>query len=133
MVASRRWQQFRNRAPRHQLVFRCCRGRWSAPVVRGWRPKMTRQLGRTWFSNRLVELGGWHDEALTRLLAEMAKESPDALIGTGFDVDDAERRLWVLEKDQVDMAALDVVPDMRPTKIKAGDVIELRRPPHHLR
>lgn len=101
-------------------------GRWFAPVVRGWASKDD-AAARAYLvsSNRLVELGGWHDEALTRLLAEMAKESPDALIGTGFDVDDAERRLWALEKDQVDMAALDVVPDMRPTKIKAGDVIEL--------
>lgn len=101
-------------------------GRWFAPVVRGWASK-DEAAARAYLvsSNRLVELGGWHDEALTRLLAEMAKESPDALVGTGFDVDDAERRLWALEKDQIDTAALDVVPELRPTNVKSGDMIEL--------
>ncbi|MGQ0507545.1 MAG: hypothetical protein ACT4TC_19760 [Myxococcaceae bacterium] len=59
-------------------------GNWFAPVIRGWRSKNDREADAYWLaSNRLTEAGGWHEDALAEILAEL--RDADALSGLGFD------------------------------------------------
>lgn len=44
--------------------------------------------------NRTTELGGWHDEKLAEILAELAAK--DVLAGTGYDSDDVDALLAAL-------------------------------------
>jgi len=67
-------------------------GTWQAPVIRGWASKSDADASAYLLaSNRLVELGAWHDAALADLLKELAAQ--DALEGTGFDADDLDELL----------------------------------------
>lgn len=69
-------------------------GRWLLPVQRGWASKDDREAEAFIVaSNRLVEVGGWDSNALTELLADLAKSGADALSGIGYDADDVDRLL----------------------------------------
>ena len=49
--------------------------------------------------NRTSDLAGYKDHALAKLLQEIATESPNGLIGTGYNGDDLDTLLARIEKD----------------------------------
>ena len=76
-------------------------GEWFVPVLRGWASKDDVDA-RAYLvgSNRLVELGGWDEEGLGRLLKSIAVDGgPEALLGTGYDGDDVDKMLGELEAE----------------------------------
>lgn len=55
---------------------------WQVPVVRGWASKNDKEADAYLLaSNRLVEIGGWDDAALNRMLRELGV---DGLSGVGY-------------------------------------------------
>lgn len=65
--------------------------------------------------NRTGELGGWDNQALAELLADLAAR--DQLVGTGFDGDDLDRLLWELGKK----TPTDVEKEYQDRAGRAGD------------
>lgn len=75
-------------------------GAWLVPVVRGWASESdTAANAYLLASNRLTELGGWHQEGLKELLGELA--SQDALAGVGWDAEDLDKMLAANESKTV--------------------------------
>lgn len=67
-------------------------GRWYAPVIRGLSFDTDEEAEAYLITdNRLGELGGWHDDLLTPMLADLA--AADLLDGTGWDQDDLDAML----------------------------------------
>lgn len=63
-------------------------GRWLVPVAVGWSSRSDNEAAAALIAlNRSTQLGGWQDEALVDLLADLA-EVEDGLDGVGFTVDD---------------------------------------------
>lgn len=61
-------------------------GNWLVPVVTGWASQNDNEAAAALIAmNRTTELGGWVDDALLELLAELGD---DELLGTGYDADD---------------------------------------------
>jgi hypothetical protein len=72
-------------------------GEWAAPIVCGISFKSDKEAAAYAIaSNRLVELGGWHDRDLAVLLGTLAGKNGAGIIGTGFDTDDLDRLLKTL-------------------------------------
>jgi site-specific DNA-methyltransferase (adenine-specific) len=99
-------------------------GEWLMPVVRGWASKSDRDAEAFLIaSNRLTELGGWHDADLAALLDQISRET--TLDGTGFSADDLARMLRELEIEQAEpeKAGEDDVP-ATPDKsyVEPGDI-----------
>jgi DNA modification methylase len=88
-------------------------GEWLVPVLHGWASKDDADAKAYLVaSNRLVEVGGWDDDALNQLLVSIASDGgPDALLGTGFDGDDVDRILNELAKPAEGLAEIDSLPD----------------------
>lgn len=89
-------------------------GEWLVPVLRGWASKDDVDA-RAYLvgSNRLVELGGWDEEGLGRLLKSIAADGgPEALLGTGYDGDDIDKMLGELAAEPL------------PSKVQ-GDVFQV--------
>jgi hypothetical protein len=62
---------------------------WLVPVNRGWASKDDVEAGAYLLAaNRLVELGGWNEATLLESLQELVEG--DAILGTGFDMEDVE-------------------------------------------
>lgn len=99
-------------------------GRWLVPVVRGWASRSDADAEAYLVaSNKLVELGGWDDEALTVLLGDLAKEG--ALDGTGYDADDVDRLLSQLQGGNPEEDEVPPVPDDGDTWVKLGEIYQL--------
>ncbi|MCA1666664.1 MAG: hypothetical protein LC793_04540 [Thermomicrobia bacterium] len=76
--------------PRHMKMVD---GQWAAPVVRGL--TFDDDFERRAYilaSNKITEMGGWHEELLLDELRELA-ESETPLLGTGYDLDDLDQML----------------------------------------
>lgn len=59
-------------------------GRWTVPVVRGWRSRdEAHALAYLIAANRISEKGGWHDRLLAQQLEELA--AGPGLAGVGYD------------------------------------------------
>lgn len=99
-------------------------GRWLLPVQRGWSSRDDREAEAFIVaSNRLVEVGGWDSNALTDLLADLARSGADALSGIGYDADDLQRLIG--ERAAAAVVPLidrDDVPAAAPAVAQLGDV-----------
>ena len=63
-------------------------GNWLVPVVTGWASQNDNEAAAALIAmNRTTELGGWVDDALLELLAELGD---DELLGTGYDASDLD-------------------------------------------
>ena len=84
-------------------------GEWLPPVLRGWESTNDDEAEAYLIaSNRLTERGGWHDDVLGDLLADL--QAADALRGTGYT------------STQVDdlLAALGAVPSLDDLATQVG-------------
>lgn len=100
-------------------------GKWLVPVVRGWASKNDADAAAYLVaSNRLVELGGWNDEMLSRLMAEIAAVAPAEIEGSGFDQQDVDKFINDMNSVGRDVAT-DEIPTDAPTVSKKGDVWQL--------
>lgn len=95
---------------------------WLVPVVRGWRSKNDAAAEAYLVgSNHLVEIGGWDDAALAKMLAGLSKTGQ--LGGTGWDADGVAKMV----------AAAGTVGEERTIKIskrpwvKRGQMFQLGR------
>lgn len=96
-------------------------GRWLVPVMRGWRSNSDQEADAYLLaSNRLTEVGGWHDGALGEILAEL--RDADALDGLGFDNEFVSKLLDGPPKGG--KTDPDDVPDepTGPLRVELGDV-----------
>lgn len=65
-------------------------GDWLAPVVVGWASRSDTEASAALIAlNRTTELGGWVDDALLELLADLGNVE-DGFAGVGFDESDVE-------------------------------------------
>lgn len=65
-------------------------GTWLVPVIRGWASRDAHQAARYLVaSNQLTISGGWHQDQLAEMLAELQREEP-GLLGTGYAVPDLD-------------------------------------------
>jgi len=72
------------------------KGEWCAPVVRGWSSKSDDDAEAAIIAlNRLVEAGGWNQEVLAQMLADLNNVS-DGLVGTGYSPERVNDLLAVL-------------------------------------
>lgn len=96
-------------------------GEWLVPVVRGWSSRNDQEAGAYLLAdNRISELGGWHDDQLQQLLAEL--QSGEGLLGTGYDGDDLDDLIRTLEGK----GDVDAVPDPPADPwVKLGDLFQL--------
>jgi DNA modification methylase len=114
-------------------------GRWLVPVVRGWASRSDADAEAYLVaSNRLTMAGGWDDQALGEVLADLARE-PDGLVGVGYSDTEVAALLASLATDDVsdeEVTATDAVEPARflppedPVTAR-GDVWTLGR--HRLR
>ncbi len=75
-------------------------GRWLVPVVRGWSSRSDEDAEAYLVaSNHLTTKGGWDDEALGQILADLNEADPALLELTGFDEDDLAALLGDDEDD----------------------------------
>ena len=96
---------------------------WLVPVVRGWSSKDDDEL-RAYLvaDNRQTEIGGWHDDALARLLSGIS-ESPAGLEGTGYNPDGLKQLLGALATPAPTLIDPDEVPEPPAEPVsKLGDV-----------
>lgn len=102
--------------------------RWLVPVLRGWASRNDLEAEAYLVaSNRIGELGGWKDDDLGALLADLAKEGPHALLGTGYDGDDVDDLLQANDEAKGPTGSeLEEIPDL-PAKswIEEGMLFEL--------
>lgn len=76
--------------PPERIVVR--HGEWLVPVIRGVAFESDADAEAYLIAdNRLVELGGWEDEALATMLVELREA--DSLTGTGYDAGEVEELL----------------------------------------
>lgn len=98
-------------------------GKWLVPVVRGWASKNDADAAAYLVaSNRLVELGGWNDEMLAKLMSEIAAIAPDEIAGSGFDQQDVDK--FINEMNSA-VGVEPEIPEVHKTDIKRGDVFAL--------
>lgn len=98
-------------------------GKWLVPVVRGWASKNDADAAAYLVaSNRLVELGGWNDEMLAKLMSEIAAIAPDEIAGSGFDQQDVDK--FINEMNSA-VGVEPEIPEIHKTDIVRGDVFEL--------
>lgn len=68
-------------------------GNWTVPVTRGWSSKDDIEAKAYLIaSNRLTERGGWHQDPLTAMLAEI-QASGHGLTGVGYDATEVDDML----------------------------------------
>lgn len=76
-------------------------GDWTVPVQRGWSSRSDEDAEAFVIAhNRLTELGGFDDRVLTEMLQEFADADPDLLPATGFDPNDLNRLLILMDLDR---------------------------------
>lgn len=81
-------------------------GNWLAPVLTGWSSRSDSEAGAALIAlNRTTELGGWANDSLLELLADLAQD-PDGLEGVGYDADDIDALAALLEQGVSDLDAL---------------------------
>lgn len=98
-------------------------GKWLVPVVRGWASKNDADAAAYLVaSNRLVELGGWNDEMLAKLMSEIAAIAPDEIAGSGFDQQDVDK--FINEMNSA-VGVEPEIPEVHKTDIKRGDMFML--------
>jgi 16S rRNA G966 N2-methylase RsmD len=74
------------------------KGEWLVPVVRGWKSKNDAEAEAYLIaSNRIVEVGGWDDSMLAKMLSGF---DPDDLLGTGFGMGDVDAMLRDLKDEE---------------------------------
>lgn len=100
---------------------------WHVPVQMGWASKNdTEAEAFIVAANRLVERGGYDDDVLASVLADLS--TAGALDGIGYDADDVQRIIAEAERGrftpQVDE---DDVPLSAPARTQLGDVWTLGR------
>ena len=67
---------------------------WHVPVIRGLSFKSEQEAEAYLIAdNRLVELGGWDELELAKVLGDLAKDGRELLNGTGYDGDDLDKLL----------------------------------------
>lgn len=95
---------------------------WLVPVIRGWKSKNDAEAEAYLIaSNRTVELGGWDDGELTKMLKSMGR---DEMAATGFDVDDLNELMRGLGQTEEDGA--DEQPHVpRESWVKHGQLFAL--------
>jgi len=98
-------------------------GKWLVPVVRGWASKNDADAAAYLVaSNRLVELGGWDDEMLSKLMAEIAAVAPAEIEGSGFDQQDVDK--FINEMNSA-VGVDPEIPEIHKTDIVRGDMFQL--------
>lgn len=109
-------------------------GRWMMPVSYGWSSASDAEAETLLVSlNRLVETGGWNERELAELLSDVrATEDVSLLDLTGYDEDDLNRLLKDIAKEdrakEHEDKDLDEVPNLYATpKSRVGDVWILGR------
>lgn len=66
-------------------------GTWLVPVIRGIEFNSEDEAGAYLLAdNRLTEIGGWHEQELAQVLADMAVQGEEMLEGIGWDKDDID-------------------------------------------
>jgi DNA modification methylase len=111
-----------NAAPDGVKVLRS--GVWQVPVNRGWSSKDDAEAeAYLAASNRLVELGGWDDGELGRMLADITAVDADLARIAGFQDDDLKRLLDGAQGGASPKSDADDVPAL-PAKVitQPGDV-----------
>lgn len=99
---------------------------WLIPVQRGWSSKNDSEAEAFLVAaNRLVELGGWDDAMLERVLVDLAQMGPEALIGTGFDGDDIDKMINDAARAAIGATDPDDVPEPGTLWVKPGDLFAL--------
>lgn len=94
-------------------------GRWLVPAVTGWSSRTDQEANAALIAlNRSTELGGWDNDALAGIVAELA--SNDALTGVGFEAADLE----ALVAAQPTGAAVAATPDEGPEYSRRTDAIQ---------
>jgi site-specific DNA-methyltransferase (adenine-specific)/site-specific DNA-methyltransferase (cytosine-N4-specific) len=97
-------------------------GAWLVPVVRGWASRSDREADACLIaSNRHVELGGWDEVALGKLLKEIGE-----LAGIGYSQEDLDKLLASNPPPFLD-ETLDQVPVVEEVWVNQGDLFELGR------
>jgi hypothetical protein len=71
-------------------------GDWLIPVILGISLDPDTAKAYLVADNRLVELGGWNEEALANVLRTLAATGEEALLGTGYDGDDVDRLMQMI-------------------------------------
>jgi len=100
-------------------------GKWLMPVVRGWASKNDADAAAYLVaSNRLTEVGGWNEEALRALMAEIALTAPEEIAGSGYDQQDIDKFINEMNSAVGDIAS-DDIPESAPAISKKGDVWQL--------
>ena len=75
-------------------------GSWLVPVIRGVGfPTDEEAEAYLLTDNRLVEQGGWLDDQLTQVLADLSAQGEEMLRGIGFDRDDVDKLLARAERE----------------------------------
>lgn len=98
-------------------------GKWLVPVVRGWASKNDADAAAYLVaSNRLVELGGWNEEMLAKLMSEIAAIAPDEIAGSGFDQQDVDK--FINEMNSA-VGVEPEIPEIHKTDIVRGDLFQL--------
>lgn len=97
-------------------------GEWLVPVLHGWASKSDADAAAYLVaSNRLVESGGWDQDALDQMVLAIAKDGAELLEGTGYDGDDVDR--IVREMGHADAEPPFVVP--LTSSVQRGDLFVL--------
>jgi DNA modification methylase len=98
---------------------------WIIPVQRGWASVDDVEAEAFLVAcNRLVERGGWEQENLAAVLADLAKA--DALEGTGYERHDVDRLLNEINAKAKGHTEPDDLPDVDDAgDVKPGDLFEL--------
>ena len=91
-------------------------GEWLVPVVRGWSSTDDAEADQVNLAlNRLSELGGWDDRALSAILEDLTASSPQALDLLGYSDADLEGLLKFAtdgsDPDRVNLADPALVPN----------------------
>jgi hypothetical protein len=87
-------------------------GNWLVPIITGWGSENDVEAqAYVIAANRATELGGWDEQVLTDALTALGDAGDFALIGTGYNMDDA---LALLSKrlGEGELEALDTTPQI---------------------
>lgn len=97
-------------------------GEWLVPVLRGVSFRSDEDAEAYLLAdNRLTELGGWDDAALTEVLSDLA--AADALDGVGWDADDVDAMIAEAERNVLPLGDPDDVPETPDEPVtRRGDV-----------
>jgi len=99
---------------------------WFVPVLRGWASKNDAQADAYLVaSNELAHAGGWDEDSLARLLADV-RAGEGGLEGTGYSSKDVDKLLASIEKPSTGNAEPNEVPDaLGDVRVKPGEVYKL--------